>query len=127
MKGSMKVLIRIAILAALVLVYVHEHVMLLNLSYVMNRETLALNEKTETFRRLKFQVDQLKAPRLLETKMKELSLDLIPPTEIKVVCMRAGRQISEAEAQAIAMPTLADRLNGFLGRWISVAQAKTEH
>ncbi|MFA7001258.1 MAG: hypothetical protein WC352_03845, partial [Candidatus Omnitrophota bacterium] len=97
MKGSMKVLIRIAILAALVLVYVHEHVMLLNLSYVMNRETLALNEKTETFRRLKFQVDQLKAPRLLETKMKELSLDLIPPTEIKVVCMRAGRQISEAE------------------------------
>jgi hypothetical protein len=127
MKGSLKVIFLVGMVTCLFLIYVHGQVMLLHLSYEINARNHATNQKLEEYRRLKFQVDQLKAPRILETKMKDLALDLIPPKEIKVVRIpQAPKAVAPAVARMSAHP-LTERLNQFLGRWISVAQAKTDN
>jgi hypothetical protein len=109
------------------LAYVHGQVMLLHLSYEINDRNSAVTQKLEAYRRLKFQVDQLKAPRILETKMKDLQLDLIPPKEIKVVRIPQLRGTTAPAVARMTAQPLTERLNQFLGRWISVAQAKTDN
>jgi hypothetical protein len=127
MRGSGKIIFWISILAALFLVYVHGRVMLLHVSYSINSQSRSMDQKTEQYRYLKFQVDQLKAPRLLENKMKDLAIDLMPPKEIKVVRMPEMHKLVEGGTATVAEQPMSQRLNNFLGRWVGVAQAKTDN
>jgi hypothetical protein len=127
MKGCGKIVSGVAVAVVFVLLYVHGQVMLLSLSYRFDRDHRTLVRKTEEYRQLKFQVDQLKAPRLLENKMKELAIDLTLPRKIKVVRVPAALGAFPEPAQDFSLPSLSQRVGDFLGRWIGVAQAKTEH
>ena len=114
-----------AALTSLLLLYVHEKVMLIEVSYRLDNLSENFNRKTEQYRQLKFDVEQLKAPRLLEEKMKSLELDLTLPKEFRVVPLRALTPAS-APVQEVSIKPGAGFFQ-FLGHWVNVAQAKTEN
>ena len=128
MKGAGKILISITFATLLLLFYVHEQIALFSISYRLQKDSDLLTAKSEEYRHLNFEVEQLKAPRLLEEKMRELKLDLTLPKQVLVV--RIPR-IAAAETPApvmknVSLQPLSDGLLDFLGRWVKVAQAKTD-
>ncbi|MBI3316557.1 MAG: hypothetical protein HYZ85_00940 [Candidatus Omnitrophica bacterium] len=127
MKDALKTILVIAGITGLFVTYVHEQISLFKISFVLDQQYESLNRKAEEYRRLKFEVDQRKAPRVLEQKMKELELDLTLPKEIRV--FRLAPKPEAVLASASAPPTFhpfSSSLMDFLGRWIEVAQAKTD-
>ncbi len=125
MKGIGKIILVIAGLACFFLVYVREQVALLHVSYAIDTKNEKLNELSEDYRHVRFEVDQLKAPRLLEEKIKQMQLDLTLPQEIRVVRLPASFD-QQTSLQQIATRPMAGRLTDFLGHWIGIAQAKTD-
>ena len=121
-----KIISGVGLLTLLLLVYVHEQVALVRVSYLIDSKSAALSRMSEEYRQLKFDVDQLKAPRLLEEKMKTLSLDLALPQEIHVVRTPAlplpapGRDVP-------TVGSISGNMFHFLGHWVEVAQAKTDN
>ena len=127
MKGAGKMIAVIAFLSGLFLFYVHEQVALLHISYLIDQKQERLARRTEEYRKLKFEVEQLKAPRLLEEKMKELSLDLTLPKEFRVIPVPAPASVEAGAAESVSVkPAPSNGLLQFLGRWGNVAQAKTD-
>lgn len=126
MKGIGKIIILIFGLAFFFVIYVRGQVALLAISYQMDTKAAKLDQMSEEYRRLKFEVDQLKAPRLLEEKMKQLSLKLTLPQEIRVIKMPAPLN-SVSQGQMPGVEPFTGRLATFFGRWIDVAQAKTDN
>ena len=128
MKGVGKILIGITLATTLFLFYVHEQISLFSISYRMQRNSALLTEKSEEYRHLKFEVDQLKAPRLLEEKMREMKLDLTLPKQVLVVRIPSV-PVTEASTPVmknVSFQPLSEGLLDFLGRWVKVAQAKTD-
>ncbi len=125
MKSTTKILLGIVGLAFLLLLYVHEQVSLFRVSYLLDDRADTLSRLSEEYRSLKFEVDQLKAPRLLEEKIKLLSMDLTLPQEIRVVRTLAPKL--EAPVQDLSESQASSRMFNMLGKWIGIAQAKTDH
>jgi len=127
MKGSGKILILIAILTLSMLFYVHLQVASVLVSFDIHKSSRALAEKQELLRKFQFKVDQLRAPRLLEAKMKRHDMGLALPNKIQVVEVPAVSQlvIPAPSAQKVAR-TFSSEVSSFLGRWIQTAQAKTD-
>ena len=109
----------------LLLLYVHEQISLFRVSYLIESKSETLVRLAEEHRQLKFELDQLKAPRLLEEKMKELSLQLTLPDEIRVV--RTTIPEIETPVDNVSMQPATGRVFQFLGHWVDVAQAKTDN
>ena len=126
MKGIGKVILFITAGAFFFLIYVHEQVALLHVSYQIESRTEKLTRLSEESRQLRFEVEQLKAPRLLEEKMKQMSMDLTLPQEIRVIRIPESAFSSEASLQKISTRPMAGRLADFFGRFVEVAQAKTD-
>ena len=128
MKGTGKIIIGISFAACFLLLYVHEQISLFRVSYILDNRSEKLSQMSEEYRQLKFELDQLKAPRLLEEKIKDLSLDLALPKEVRVFKV-TPTPVSETLIQNIPTKTspLPDRFVSFLGRWVEVAQAKTDN
>ncbi len=127
MKGSGKILIFIAGLTCLMLFFVHLQISSVLISFDIHKSSRTVAEKQELFRRLQFNVDQLRAPRLLEEKMKKHDLGLALPNKIQVV------EVPSVPEFAISLPKTAEpeksfssTVSSFLGRWIQTAQAKTD-
>lgn len=125
MKGSGKILLSIAGASFLFLAFVHGQVAVFNLSYSIDKKTDILAEKSELYRHLNFEVNRLKAPGILEQKMAELSMDLTLPKDVQVVRVPTVRPVPEAVLEPVSL-SATDKLTSFLGRWIGVAQAKTD-
>ena len=85
MKGSGKILILIALLACPLLFYVHLQVASVLVSFDIHRSSRHVAEKQELLRRFQYKVDQLRAPRLLEEKMKRHDMGLALPDKVQVV------------------------------------------
>lgn len=126
MKGTGKILAVISTLTFFSLLYVHEQIVLFRLSYEMDLQSGMLDRKSEQYRRLAFEVESLKAPRLLETRLKELSLDLALPREIQVVRIPELPMPEVPSHSAVTAVPFAQGWGDFLGRWVKVAQAKTD-
>lgn len=127
MKDTLRSLTVIASLALLSLLYVHEQLALFRVSYRIEGALETLAQKSEEYRKIKFEVDQLKAPRPLEEKMKLLHLDLALPKEVRVVTLPPASLLAEGpQIQDISFQPFSEGFLDFLGRWIKVAQAKTE-
>ena len=127
MKDLGKVLLFIGMASVLPLLYVHEQVALVHISYRIDEQSSKLSKMAEEYRRLKFEVDQLKSPRFLEGKMKELSLDLTLPKEIRVVRIPPSLQPPAVPPLVpISTGLVPERILNFLGRWVDIAQAKTD-
>ena len=127
MKGIGKTILLIMAGSTFFLLYVHEQVALLNVSYQIDARSEKLGRLSEEYRELRFEVEQLKAPRLLDEKMKRMSLDLTLPNEIRVIRLPAASSAPEAALEQISTRPLTGRLADFLGRFIDVAQAKTDN
>lgn len=124
MKGTGKILFGVSFLTALMLLYVHEQVALFHISYSLDERSETLTRRSEACRKLKFEVEQLKAPRILEKRMKEMKLDLSLPKEVRVV--KVPQLESPIEEPVIETVPPTQGLSRVFGRWIGVAQAKTD-
>ena len=123
MKGAGKIVILSTFAALMLLLYVHEQISLFHISYEMESKAERLTRLSEEYRQLRFEVEQLKAPRLLENKIKELSLNLTLPQEVRVVRMPAIEKLN-APVSVLSDSPVPDRLFNLLGRWVDIAQAK---
>lgn len=109
------------------LFYVHLQISSLLVSFDIHKSSRLFAEKQELYRRLQFKVDQLRAPRLLEAKIKKHDLGLGLPNKVQVV--------EVPPASVFSMPVIQEQqtknsfsssVSNFLGRWIQTAQAKTD-
>jgi hypothetical protein len=127
MKGSGKILVLIAVLTCAMLFYVHLQVGCVLVSFDIHKRSNALAEKQEMLRKFQFKVDQLRAPRLLEAKMKRHDMGLAIPNKIQVVEVPPVSElvIPAASGSKVAR-TFSSKVTSFLGRWIQTAQAKTD-
>ena len=125
MKGTGKTLLSISLVSIFLLLYVHEQIALLRISYTLEDKSEKLVRLSEEYRRLKFDLDQLKAPRLLEAKIKEMQLNLTLPNEVRV--LKTAAPLQEAALQDVASNPMSGRVLHFLGRWVDIAQAKTDN
>ncbi|HOW88232.1 MAG TPA: hypothetical protein P5561_05455 [Candidatus Omnitrophota bacterium] len=127
MKGSGKVLILIATLTCSMLLFVHLQIASVLVSLDIHKNSRAVAEKQELLRRFQYKVDQLRAPRLLEAKMKRHDMGLALPNKIQVVEIPPVPELAiPASQEHKATRTLSSEVSSFLGRWIQTAQAKTD-
>jgi cell division protein FtsL len=127
MKGSGKILVLIAILTCTMLFYVHLQVDSVLVSFDIHESSRRLAEKQELFRRFQYKVDQLRAPRLLEEKMKRHDMGLALPNKVQVVEVPSVPEMVMPIPQSQqAVRTFSSEVSTFLGRWIQTAQAKTD-
>lgn len=124
MKGLGKMVVGFSLLTAALLLYVHERVEMLRVSYRIHEKTSALSEKAETYQRLKFEVAQLRSPQALERRLEELSIPLTLPKEIRVLRISAPAVSPSVEALPLSHPS--GNFFDFLGQWIQIAQARTD-
>ena len=127
MRGIGKIILLITAGSFFFLVYVREQVALLDVSYQIDDRTEKLGQLSEEYRRLRFEVDQLKAPRLLEEKMQQHSMNLNLPQEIRVIRMPAEKELAQPPHYLAMNASFSTRFVNFVGRWIDVAQAKTDN
>ena len=127
MKGSGKILILIAALTCAMLFYVHLQIASVLVSFDIHKSSRAVAEKQELLHRFQFKVDQLRAPRLLEEKMKRHDMGLALPNKVQVVEVPVVPElvIPVASEQKVSR-TFSSEVSSFLGRWIQTAQAKTD-
>lgn len=124
-KGLGKILFGYALLTSFLLLYVHERVEMLRVSYRIYAKASRLSEQTEEFRRLKFEVSHLRSPQHLEKRLSELSIPLTLPKQIQVLRVPAPPR-PELSLEPLRMESPSGRLFDFLGRWVQVAQARPE-
>ena len=124
MKGTGQIICATVFSAFLLLLYVHGQTVLFDLSYGIDAHNKQLTRLSEEYRRLKFEVERMKAPLLLESKMKQLSLNLGLPKEVKVIRVESEETKKVELPQHDAMISSPNNLMRFLGRWIDVAQAQ---
>lgn len=126
MKGTGKTLLIIATISCFALFYVHLQTSSFLISYDINKYSETFSEKKEAFRHLKFEVNKLKAPRLLDEKISEHELSLKLPSTIDVIEMPNAMFKTPVGKEIINVNPLTSVLSNFWGQWIRVAQAKTE-
>jgi hypothetical protein len=124
MKGCGKILVGFSIVTFGLLLYVHERVEMLRVSYRIHQKSSALAQQSEEFRRLKFEVTQLRSPQALERRLEQLSLPLGLPKEIKVV--KIPQPLLQSPVEPLPVPHAPGKLFDFVGQWIQVAQARTD-
>jgi len=128
-KGSGKIIVFMGIMAFLLVHYVQGQVNLVRISYVLDKKIKIKNDKLEHYRQLKYELDQIKSPRLLESKLGELNFNLTLPTEIKVIRMAPQSSWSVKPAnlpEKLSLNPISEKLTNFFERWVQVAQAKTD-
>ena len=128
MKGTGKIVLTISMLSLLFLLHVHEQIMIFHVSYRLHDKSTLLTRRSDEYRRLKFEVDQLMAPRILEEKLKDQPYELTLPEEVRVV--KIPKLLSHVQTAALSEAssnTFSGKVFNFLGRWIDVAQAKTDN
>lgn len=111
-------------ITGILLLYVHEQVEVLRVSYRIYQKSSQLAERAEEFRRLKFGVAQLRSPQNLEKKLEDLSFPLTLPREIQV--LRVPETFSPPEVRPLPFRVPSNRFFDFIGQWIQIAQARTE-
>lgn len=127
MKGIGKTILFILGFSLFFVLYVRGQIALLHVSYQIDAKSDKVTELSEEYRRLRFEVEQLKAPRLLEEKMKQMRLDLTLPQEIRVVKVPLRDLVTPSFQNMAVQPTIATRLANFFGQFVEVAQAKTDN
>ncbi len=127
MKGSGKIILWIAVLSSLLVLYVHAQTQLFRVSYTLDREVKERNLLLDRQGKLKYELDQMKAPRLLEEKLSRLQFDLTLPAEIRVIRL-APPVLPQLKIDAgrFAEKPVSQKFSDFFERWVKVAQAKTD-
>lgn len=125
-KFIFRVFVLFGFVTCFAVLYVYGQTAIFKVSYDINEKSDKLKEQSEFYRRLKFEVDQLRAPRLLEEKMKRMELELALPSEIQVIRIPKTGAPESLITPAVSKQPLAASPFDLLGRWVKVAQAKME-
>lgn len=126
-KFALRVFFLFGFITCFAVLYVYGQTAIFKVSYDINEKSDKLKEQSEYYRRLKFEVDQLRAPRLLEEKMKRMELELALPSEIQVIRIPKNGAPDSLIVPAVSKQPLAASPFDLLGRWVKVAQAKMEN
>lgn len=127
MKGSGKILVLMSGITCAMLFYVHLQVASVLVSFDIQKQSRAIAEKQELLHRFQYKVDQLRAPRLLEEKMKRHDMGLALPDRVQVVEVPYVPELAvPVDQERKAVRTFSSEVSSFLGRWIQTAQAKTD-
>lgn len=126
-KFAFRVFVLFGFLTCFAVLYVYGQTAIFKVSYDINEKSDKLKEQSEFYRRLKFEVDQLRAPRLLEEKMKRMELELALPSEIQVIRIPKTGAPEALLTPVVSKQPLAASPFDLLGRWVKVAQAKMEN
>jgi len=126
MKGSGKYILGVGFLSAFFLLYVHINISMFTLSYSIGRESSVLTQKQEQYRHLKCEVDQLKAPNRLAEQIEKQSLVLDLPSEIHIIQVPKESSSNLSVLEKTSVHSFGQGVSDFFGRWINIAQAKTE-
>lgn len=119
-------------LTAVLLLYVHQQVEILRVSYRIHAKSLRLAKDTEDLRRLKFEVERMRSPNLLQKRLEHLSLPFTLPKQVEVIHIpQASTLSSEAKGLSSGRRTFLAASSSrsffdFLGQWTQIAQARTE-
>lgn len=124
MKGLGKILVGYVIVTGGFLLYVQERVEMLRVSYQIHEKASLLSERGEEYRRMKFEVAQLRSPQALEKRLPELSPSLTIPKEIRV--LKVPQPFARPGVETVPLPRPSGHLFDFVGQWIQVAQARTD-
>jgi len=123
MKGLGKLLAGFSLVTLALLLYVHERVEMLRVSYRIYEKSSLLAAQSEELRRLRYEVSELRSPQALERRLGELSLPLTLPKEIKVLKVPAPSLSPAVDSLPVRVPSKS--LLDFVGQWIQIAQART--
>ena len=105
----------------LLLLYVHEHVVVLQASYSIEKKERELARLSEDYKVAKFRVLRLRSPHVLNQRMKELSLNLILPTDQQLIKILKLKSAPVEEAVSWRAPI---QFMSWL-HFVKEAQAKT--
>lgn len=126
MRGMGKITLLCAILTSSLLLYVHERVEMLRVSYHIHQKSVELSQRSEEYRRLTFEVAHLRSPQALEKRIDELSLALTLPKQIQVLRVPEPPVLPTQVASIPLQVSSTHNFFDFLGQWIQVAQARTD-
>lgn len=85
MELTKRMVVGLTVGTLLLLLYVHEQVSILQVSYSIGRKEREAVRLSEDYKTAKFRVARLRSPQALGQRLNELSLDLIIPTNQEVV------------------------------------------
>ena len=128
MKGTGRIIIGIFSVCSLVMIYVHLQVSTFLASYEIDRAAAKIYSSNEQLRKLKFEMEQFKAPHLLEGQVRQYEMKLAIPKMV----YRIPLSFDEIQAHSMNLPTATQPagapqlLRQFLGSWIQVAHAKSK-
>ncbi len=128
MKGTGRIIIGIFGVCSLVMIYVHLQVITFLASYEIDRSASKIYSSNEQLRKLKFEMEQFKAPHLLEGQVRQYEMKLAIPKMV----YRIPLSFDEIQAHSMTLPTAAQPagapqfLRQFLGSWVQVAHAKSK-
>ncbi|MFZ5801960.1 MAG: hypothetical protein ACOY3K_02460 [Candidatus Omnitrophota bacterium] len=126
MKGTGKFVLSIWAAAGLCILYVHMNISLFSASYAIHASSRDLTRKGEGYRYLKYEIEQLRAPTRLTQKMQEHQMVLDLPTQVEMIPVPAAPVVPETPSTPEEFRPLSQGLSDFFGRWVKVAQAKTD-
>ncbi len=124
MKGLGKILLGFTVMTAALLLYVKEEIEILRVSYRIQEKSSQLSRRSEEYRRLNFEVSQMRSPQNLEKRLGELSLPLTLPKQIQV--LRVPESFARPEISPLSFRAPSNNFFDFIGQWVQVAQARTE-
>jgi len=123
MKGSIRTLMVIFSVTAAMLFYVHWQVMSYVVSYRIHDYSREIGRQQDEVRRMSYNLEMLKAPKILDQKMKQHSLDMVPPDQIRTLTLP---QSAPSFRGAAGEGVFRSVLNGFFADWIQIARAEAQ-
>jgi len=126
MKGTGKILLSLTGVVFMGLLFVHLHIQSFLVSYQIYDYNKELARSEEIYRHAKFDVDQLKAPRLLEEMMSEFNLKLELPDKVHLLELPQLGEKQFSKDREVTVHTFSSFALQFLGRFVNIAQAKSE-
>ena len=128
MRGTGRIILGIFGCCALVMFYVHLQVGTFLASYEIDRAASKIHSSSEQLRKLKFEVEQFKAPRLLEGQVRQYQMKL----EIPQMVYRVPRSFDEIQNDSVTLQATTQAagtpqfLQQVFNGWIQVAHAKND-
>lgn len=126
MRGTGRIILGIFGACSFVLIYVHLQVVTFLASYEIDRASVKIHSSSEQLRKLKFELEQYKAPHLLEGQVRQYEMNLAIPKMVYRIPksfdgISTGSMNLPTPAQAAEAPHFFQQV---LNSWIQVAHAK---
>ena len=83
------------VVTIMLLVYVHEHVSIFQVSYLIEKKERELAQLSEDYKKAKFDLTRLRSPNVLKQKLEHSKLDLTTPRAAEIVRVLKPRELDQ--------------------------------